>query len=62
MLFRSERPRALGIYAVGTYLGVFLGYFVGGYVNQHYGFAVEGPPGTITTSVSTAFAISIRSG
>jgi MFS family permease len=35
---KNERPRALGIYAVGTYLGVFLGYFIGGYVNQHYGW------------------------
>src|SRR5450756_3161562 len=32
---KNERPRALGIYAIGTYLGVFLGYFIGGYVNQH---------------------------
>src|SRR5256885_4056818 len=31
----NERPRALGIFAIGTYLGVFLGYFIGGYVNQH---------------------------
>jgi MFS family permease len=29
---KNERPRALGVYAIGTYLGVFLGYFVGGYV------------------------------
>jgi MFS family permease len=35
---KDERPRALGIYAVGTYLGVFLGYLIGGYVNQHYGW------------------------
>ena len=27
---KNERPRALGIYAIGTYLGVFLGYFIGG--------------------------------
>nr|WP_247983617.1 MFS transporter [Bradyrhizobium sp. 186] len=48
---KNERPRALGIYAVGTYLGVFLGYFVGGYVNQHYGwrmaFYVAGLPGIL---------------
>src|ERR1700751_1477376 len=37
---KNERPRALGIYAVGTYLGVFLGYFIGGYFNQHYGWRV----------------------
>src|SRR3954467_9549712 len=45
---KNERPRALGIYAVGTYLGVFLGYFVGGYINQHYGWrmavSLAGPP------------------
>jgi MFS family permease len=35
---KDERPRALGIYAVGTYLGIFLGYLIGGYVNQHYGW------------------------
>ena len=27
---KNERPRALGIYAIGTYLGVFMGYFIGG--------------------------------
>src|SRR5256885_196972 len=32
---KNERPRALGIFAIGTYLGVFLGYFIGGYVYQH---------------------------
>ena len=46
---KDERPRALGIYAIGTYLGVFLGYFVGGWVNQHYGwrtaFLTAGLPG-----------------
>ena len=35
---KDERPRALGIYAIGTYFGIFLGYFIGGYVNQHYGW------------------------
>ncbi len=35
---KDERPRALGIYAIGTYLGVFLGYFIGGWINQHYGW------------------------
>src|SRR6202161_1896960 len=35
---KNDRPRALGIYAIGTYLGVFLGYFIGGWVNQHYGW------------------------
>src|SRR5947209_8294404 len=24
---KNDRPRALGVYAIGTYLGVFLGYF-----------------------------------
>src|ERR1700704_2557591 len=46
---KNERPRALGFYAIGTYLGVFLGYFIGGYVNQHYGwrmaFFTAGLPG-----------------
>jgi MFS family permease len=37
---KDERPRALGIFAVGTYLGVFLGYFFGGWVNQYYGWRV----------------------
>src|ERR1700731_4628765 len=45
---KDERPRPLGAYAIGTYLGVFLGYFIGGYVNQHYGwrmaFFAAGPP------------------
>ena len=27
---KDERPRAMGIFAIGTYLGVFLGYFFGG--------------------------------
>src|SRR5690348_12787372 len=35
---KNERPRALGVYAIGTYLGVFMGYFIGGWVNQHYGW------------------------
>src|SRR6201986_3376855 len=35
---KNERPRALGIYAIGTYLGGFLGYFIGGWGNQHYGW------------------------
>jgi predicted MFS family arabinose efflux permease len=46
---KNDRPRALGIYAIGTYLGVFLGYFIGGWVNQHYGwrmaFMAAGLPG-----------------
>src|SRR5262245_11732167 len=46
---KNERPRALGIFAIGTYLGVFLGYFIGGWVNQHYGwrmaFVSAGLPG-----------------
>src|SRR3954447_9721600 len=29
---KDERPRALGIFAIGTFVGVFLGYFVGGWV------------------------------
>jgi MFS family permease len=35
---KNGRPRALGVYAIGTYLGVLLGYFIGGRVNQHYGW------------------------
>jgi predicted MFS family arabinose efflux permease len=46
---KNERPRALGIFAIGTYLGIFLGYFIGGWVNQHYGwrmaFYAAGLPG-----------------
>jgi MFS family permease len=37
---KDERPRALGIFAIGTYLGVFLGYFFGGWVNQYFGWRV----------------------
>jgi len=52
---KDERPRALGIYAVGTYLGVFLGYFVGGWVNQHYGwrmaFTSAGLPGIALATI-----------
>jgi predicted MFS family arabinose efflux permease len=52
---KNERPRALGIYAIGTYLGVFLGYFVGGYINQHYGwraaFFTAGLPGVALAAV-----------
>src|SRR3954451_17023209 len=48
---KDERPRSLGIYAIGTYVGVFLGYFVGGWVNQYYGwrtaFLVAGLPGIL---------------
>src|SRR5215469_15353248 len=35
---KAERPRALGVFAIGTYLGVFLGYFFGGWVNQYFGW------------------------
>jgi MFS family permease len=52
---KDERPRALGIYAIGTYVGVFLGYFVGGWVNQYYGwrtaFLVAGLPGIVLAIV-----------
>lgn len=48
---KDERPRALGIFAIGTYLGVFLGYFFGGWVNQYYGwrvaFIAAGVPGLV---------------
>jgi MFS family permease len=37
---KDERPRALGIFAVGTYLGIFLGYFFGGWLNQYFGWRV----------------------
>src|SRR5580700_7055067 len=52
---KNDRPRALGIYAIGTYLGVFLGYFIGGWVNQHYGwrtaFFTAGLPGVALAGV-----------
>jgi MFS family permease len=52
---KNERPRALGIYAIGTYLGIFLGYFIGGYVNQRYGwrmaFFTAGLPGIALAAV-----------
>ena len=52
---KNERPRALGVYAIGTYLGIFLGYFIGGYVNQHYGwrmaFFTAGLPGVALAAV-----------
>ena len=52
---KNDRPRALGIYAIGTYLGVFLGYFIGGWVNQHYGwrtaFFTAGLPGLALAGV-----------
>jgi predicted MFS family arabinose efflux permease len=52
---KNERPRALGIYAIGTYLGVFLGYFIGGWVNQHYGwrmaFVAAGLPGIALAAI-----------
>src|SRR5471032_305657 len=52
---KNERPRALGVYAIGTYLGVFLGYFIGGWVNQHYGwrmaFFTAGLPGIALAAV-----------
>jgi MFS family permease len=48
---KDERPRALGIYAIGTYLGIFLGYFFGGWVNQFYGWRIAflgvGLPGVL---------------
>ena len=52
---KNERPRALGVYAIGTYLGVFLGYFIGGVVNQHYGWRMAvfaaGLPGLVLAAV-----------
>jgi predicted MFS family arabinose efflux permease len=52
---KNERPRALAIFAIGTYLGVFLGYFIGGYVNQYYGwrmaFYTAGLPGIALAAV-----------
>jgi MFS family permease len=52
---KNERPRALGIFAIGTYLGVFLGYAVGGWVNQHYGwrmaFFSAGAPGIALAAI-----------
>jgi predicted MFS family arabinose efflux permease len=55
---KNERPRALGIFAIGTYLGVFLGYFFGGWVNQYYGwrvaFLAAGLPGVVLALVLCA--------
>jgi MFS family permease len=52
---KNERPRALGIYAIGTYLGVFMGYFIGGWVNQHYGWRMAffscGLPGAALAAI-----------
>jgi MFS family permease len=52
---KNERPRALGIYAIGTYLGVFMGYFIGGWVNQHYGWRMAffscGLPGVALAAI-----------
>ncbi|MBV9560145.1 MAG: MFS transporter [Bradyrhizobium sp.] len=52
---KNERPRALGIYAIGTYLGIFLGYFLGGWVSQHYGwrmaFFAAGLPGIALAAI-----------
>jgi MFS family permease len=52
---KNERPRALGIFAIGTYLGIFLGFFIGGWVNQHYGwrmaFYAAGLPGIALAAV-----------
>lgn len=35
---KDERPKALGIFAIGAYLGVFLGYIFGGWVSQYFGW------------------------
>src|SRR5262249_52236602 len=52
---KNERPRALRIYAIGTYPGVFMGYFLGGWVNQPYGwrmaFFAAGLPGVALAAV-----------
>jgi MFS family permease len=57
---KAQRPRALGIYALGTYLGVFLGYFIGGWINHFYGwrvaFFVAGLPG-IALAILLRFAV-----
>ena len=51
MFTLQERPRALGIYAIGTYVGVFLGYFFGGWMNHFFGwraaFLGAGAPGLV---------------
>jgi MFS family permease len=63
---KDERPRALGIYAIGTYLGVFLGYFIGGWVNQHFGwrmaFLAAGLPGIVLAVVLWATVAEPRRG
>ncbi|HMK80452.1 MAG TPA: MFS transporter [Xanthobacteraceae bacterium] len=57
---KDERPRALGIFAIGTYLGVFLGYFFGGWVNQYFGwrmaFIGAGIPG-IAIALTLRFTV-----
>jgi predicted MFS family arabinose efflux permease len=46
---REERPRAMGIYLMGTSLSTVLGYFLAGWLNQMYGwrmtFILLGLPG-----------------
>ena len=63
---KNERPRALGIFAIGTYLGIFLGYFIGGYVNQHYGwrmaFFTAGLPGIALAAGRDPIGISFDQG
>src|SRR6201998_3619407 len=39
---KNERPRVLGVYAIGTYLGVFLGYFIGTYIGVFLGYFIGG--------------------
>ncbi|MBV8473779.1 MAG: MFS transporter [Hyphomicrobiales bacterium] len=55
---QAERPRALGIYAIGTYVGIFLGYFFGGWINHFYGWRVAfigaGAPGVLLAIVLLA--------
>jgi predicted MFS family arabinose efflux permease len=53
---REDRPRALGIYTMGTSLSFFSGYFLAGWINQIWGwrttFLLLGIPGLILAAVA----------
>jgi MFS transporter, Spinster family, sphingosine-1-phosphate transporter len=53
---RSERPRAVAIYMLGSPLSVVIGYFLAGWLNEFYGwrttFVVLGLPGLILAALA----------
>lgn len=53
---RSERPRALAIYGMGSGLACVAGYFLAGWLNQAYGwrqtFVILGSPGLLLTALA----------